>query len=68
MVGFENPVMHQGVALEWVSEFPQRFVHDKAMKRPFEKGRGNNGNKDAQGHPGKKYRYQNVISKLTVNV
>src|ERR1022692_153259 len=37
VIGLENLMMDQGVALERVGEFSERLVHDKAVYGPFEK-------------------------------
>ena len=67
VIGLENLMMDQGVALKRVGKFSERLMHDKAMHGPFEKGGSHDCNQDAQGHPREKYGDQNVIIKLIVN-
>jgi hypothetical protein len=60
VIRLENPMMHEGVAFEWIGESGEWFVHDEAMNGPFDKGSEYHRDNGPKGHPGKKHRSQMI--------
>jgi hypothetical protein len=51
VVGLEDAVVNQGMALVWISETKQRAVHDVTVERPFKKGGAGRRDDESDGSP-----------------
>jgi hypothetical protein len=51
VVGLENAVMHQRVALEWIRNGPDWPMHKKSVQKPFKNRTINSRCDDADGGP-----------------
>jgi hypothetical protein len=53
VVGLEHAVMHEGVLLKRITEFPERPVHQEPVEDPFENGGVDGGGDKTNGGPKK---------------
>jgi hypothetical protein len=51
VIGFEDSVMNQSVALERITELSERHVHEKPMQQPLEKRGEHDARQDTDGAP-----------------
>src|ERR1041385_869670 len=51
LIGFEDAVVHQGMAFKWVTKKRHAPVHQETMKKPFENRSRNSSKREAGRHP-----------------